>query len=102
MSLQQQGDVLLKKLNSLPEGDRKLLSRSRCILAHGESGHSHVIEQDDAELIEIGGRMILMLEKEAVLKHEEHKPQTLSPGIWEIGRVREKDWFQDMVRTVCD
>ena len=98
----QQGDVCLKPLCSLPSGERKSISKRRCIVAHGESGHSHVIEQDDAELIEIGGRMLLMLEKEAVLTHEEHKPQTLAPGIWEIGRVREKDWFADMVRTVID
>jgi hypothetical protein len=72
------------------------------VLAHGESGHCHVVEETDAELIQIGERMLLSLSKEATVVHEEHGPITLEPGIWEIGRVVEKDWFQDMVRKVRD
>ena len=39
---------------------------------------------------------------DATVQHEEHGAVTLAPGIWEIGRVREKYWFQDMVRNVQD
>jgi hypothetical protein len=46
--------------------------------------------------------MILTLTKQATVKHEEHGPITLTPGIWEIGRVREFDWFAMMERTVVD
>lgn len=98
----QQGDVLLRRLPSLPEGPKQSISKGRCVLAHGESGHSHVVEQDDAELITIGERMLLTLKEPATVTHEEHKPQTLAPGIWEIGRVREKDWFSAMVQPVRD
>ena len=98
----QQGDVLCRKLKSLPEGDQKIIGRKRLVLAHGESGHSHVIEDDEAELIQIGERMLLRLSRAATVTHEEHKPIRLSPGIWEIGRVREFDWFERMERQVMD
>jgi hypothetical protein len=98
----QQGDVLGRRLSSMPEGEQKTIGRKRLVLAHGESGHSHVIEDDDAELIQIGERMLLKLTKQATVKHDEHRAITLSPGIWEIGRVREFDWIRRMERQVVD
>ena len=98
----QQGDVLGKKLADWPSGERKVIATVRLVVAHGESGHSHLIEDDDAELIQIGERMLLHLAREATIQHEEHKPITLSPGIWEIGRVREYDWFSKMERPIVD
>ena len=93
---------MLRRLSEIPTGERKSIAKRRCVLAHGESGHSHVVEQDDAELIQIGERMILSIEKDAPVLHEEHHVHTLELGIWEIGRVREKDWFTEMVRLVTD
>ena len=98
----QQGDVVGRKLKALPDGVATVTGRKRLILAHGENGHSHVIEDDEAELIQIGERMLLKLAKAATVKHEEHGPITLTPGIWEIGRVREFDWIQNMERNVID
>lgn len=98
----QQGDVIGRKLTALPEGKATVIGRKSLVLAHGESGHSHVIEDADAELIQIGDRMLLKLEKAATLKHEEHKAITISPGIWEIGRVTEYDWLSRMERQVVD
>jgi hypothetical protein len=98
----QQGDVLLRKLKTMPDGEAKIIAAKRLVVAHGESGHSHVIEDDEAELIQIGERLLLKLEKTTTIKHEEHKPITLSPGIWEVGRVQEYDYFQKMQRQVID
>lgn len=98
----QQGDVCLRKLKSMPDGERKTISKGRCILAHGESGHSHVVDQDDAELIAIGERMLLTITKTADVVHEEHKAHRLSPGVWEIGRVQEYDYYSKMARPVQD
>jgi len=98
----QQGDVLGLKLDKMPCGDRKIISTKRLIVAHGESGHSHVIEDDEAELIQIGERMILNLKKSSIITHEEHKPIKLDKGIWEIGRVQEFDYFKMMKRQVID
>lgn len=98
----QQGDVLGRKLDEMPPGQQKSLGRKTLVLAHGESGHSHVIEDDEAELIQIGERMLLKLTKAATVTHEEHKAIRLSPGIWEIGRVQEYDWLSRMQRQVVD
>lgn len=99
----QQGDVTLRKLASIPEGKAEIVSRKRLVLAEGEqSGHYHLIEDDDAELIRIGERILLKLKKSATIKHQEHLPIRLSPGIWEVGRVREYDPFLDMTRQVMD
>lgn len=98
----QQGDVIGRRLEAVPDGTATVIGRNRLVLAHGESGHSHVIEDDEAELIQIGERMLLKLTKQATVKHEEHGPITLTPGIWEIGRVKEFDWFQMMERQVMD
>lgn len=98
----QQGDVILRKLDAMPDGNPNSVTRRRLVLAHGESGHSHVIEDDEAELIQIGERLLLKLPKEATVTHEEHNPIRLSPGIWEVGRVKEYDWFQQMERRVID
>ena len=86
----------------MPSGKQKSISKKRLVLAHGESGHSHVIEDDEAELIQIGERMLLKLDRAATVVHEEHGPITLEPGIWEIGRVKEYDWFSKMERQVVD
>lgn len=98
----QQGDVIGKKLDSMPSGLQKVIAHAHCVVAHGESGHSHVVEDDEAELVQIGERMLLKLEKSATITHEEHGPITLEPGVWEIGRVMEFDYFSQMQRTVVD
>lgn len=99
---QQQGDVTIVWLPALPEGKQTIIAKGRCVLAHGESGHSHVVEDDEAELIQIGERILLKLTRAATVTHEEHKPQTLTPGIWEIGRVQEYDYLSQMSRPVQD
>lgn len=99
----QQGDVVLRKIKTMPAGEQKIVSSRRCVLAEGEvTGHCHAVEQSDAELIQIGERMLLKLGKAATVTHQEHKPIRLSPGIWEIGRVQEYDYFTKMARPVQD
>jgi hypothetical protein len=106
----QQGDVLLRKLGKLPAGEIKIEARNRVVLAHGESGHSHVVEDDEAELIRVGERILLRLGRATTVQHEEHnaptsllpEPIQLAPGIWEVGRVQEYDWLEKMVRPVVD
>lgn len=99
----QQGDVILRKLTAMPDGNAAPVSKGRCVLAEGEStGHAHVIEDDEAELIRIGERMLLKLGRAATVVHEEHGPITLAPGIWEVGRVQEYDYLSKMARPVAD
>jgi hypothetical protein len=99
----QHGDVVLRKLDAMPVGKPTRVSKCRCVLADGEhTGHQHVVEDDEAELIQIGERMLLKLGRAATVVHPEHKPIRLSPGIWEVGRVLEHDWLQGLTRQVVD
>lgn len=99
----QQGDVNFRRLQEMPTGEIKIIAKKRLVVAEGEAtGHNHVIEDEDAELIQIGDRMLVRLAKAATIKHQEHNPITLAPGIWEVGRVQEFDYFKMMSRQVID
>jgi hypothetical protein len=100
----QQGDVLLIPVDATAlEGKQTPISKRRCVLAEGEAtGHAHVVEDDEAALVQIGEKMLLSLAKPATVVHEEHGPIKLEAGIWEIGRVREFDYLKDMVTPVRD
>jgi hypothetical protein len=99
----QQGDVILRKINTLPVGNKNTISTKKCTLAEGEStGHAHVIDDDESEMFSIGTQTFLTLGKPATIKHEEHKPITLDKGTWEVGRVQEYDYFKRMVNSVKD
>jgi len=99
----QQGDVVLKKLNALPAGKSKIISKNKIVLAEGETtGHFHGLMEKDSELLEIDGVRILNLKKKSTLKHQEHKPITLDAGIWQVGIVNEYDYFSQMTRKVVD
>jgi len=103
MKTAQQGDVLFKRVTQPPSKEAKVTKLRHYVVAHGESGHSHILEaEDEFELIQEGERILLSLEKSATVVHEEHAPITLDKGLWEVGRVREYDYFQEMVRKVAD
>lgn len=114
----QQGDVTFRRIGDVPDAPLtkhcKTVSKGRCVVAEGEGHHVHVIDAPvtDAELIREGERMLLLLHKPAVVRHEivnqpgsqaDHKPRTLEAGLWEIGNVREIDHFaQQRERRVVD
>jgi len=99
----QQGDVVLRRIKSLPEGEQKVIARKKLILAEGEvTGHYHGIEEEDSELIQIGDKILMNLANTATLTHQEHGPITLEPGLWEVGRVQEYDYYAKMKRQVQD
>lgn len=94
----------MRPLDKLPEGDQKIVSKGHCVLAHGESGHTHKIDAkpEDVELIQIGEQMLLNVLNPVSVIHEEHEVQVLEPGLWEIGRVQETDHFDNTTRPVYD
>jgi hypothetical protein len=99
----QQGDVILKKVNILPSGEKKLISKRKMVLAEGEvTGHYHGIEETNSELFQIGDKIFLSLNDTATVTHQEHGAITLDKGVWEVGRVKEYDYFTKMVREVKD
>jgi len=99
----QQGDVILKRLTALPSGEAKLISKGKLVLAEGETtGHFHGLFEENSELRQYGNTMVLDLKEEATLTHQEHGPITLEPGLWEVGKVQEYDYFVQMKRPVMD
>jgi hypothetical protein len=99
----QQGDVLFKRVASLPVNCKRLDKRTVALGEH--TGHHHTFE-DGVALMESPDKRIFAVnesDEDKVLTHQEHKPVTVAPGqIFEFGQVREKDWFTEMVRAVRD
>jgi hypothetical protein len=101
----QQGDVILKVVDSIPSEAKAVSAKSgRYILAEGEStGHAHaVLECPAVELYERDGTLYLKVAEETEIVHEEHRKQTVAPGVYEVSRVIEVDPFEDAIRTVAD
>ena len=99
----QQGDVLLRRIDSIPFGVNEVPRKDgRIVVMHGEGGHTHTISDIDAMFYEKDGKSYLKNTKSVTIEHEEHKSFVIEPGIWEIGQVREKDWLSGMVRKVSD
>lgn len=98
-----QGDVFFIKTRVIPEEAKTLNRRSAgFVIAEGEAtGHAHVIH-DDIELYEKDGVLFIKTAKEAEVRHEEHLPVILSPGIWRVGIIREYDPFIEETRIVRD
>lgn len=114
----QQGDVLLKKINKLPAGCKKLDGK---VLQLGEvTGHKHQFAriQDEVEIYvspEFAGqensitpdegKFIIVGEGEdcyALLTHEEHKPIKVEPGVYQVDIVREFDYDKMEAARVVD
>ena len=76
------GDVLLEKVETMPDGLK--LVKGRNWVALGEvTGHAHRI--DIGEIFEEkDGKLYLKTDKLTKLSHEEHKTITLEPGIYRV------------------
>lgn len=94
----------MKKLK-IPKAATKVKPDSRGhVLAEGEvTGHYHAIEEvTDAELYKLGDELLLANTKTVALTHQEHKPITVDPKLWETGIVVEYDYLSRMERKVID
>lgn len=104
---QQQGDVLVFKVSEIPSSAKKEKPvGGRHILAAGETTmHHHAIydlEHSDIFVDADGTLYLSVKDKPVTLKHEEHGAQTIEPGTYRIGRVREVDPFSEAIRSVSD
>ena len=89
-ALYRHGDILVARVDSIPEGAVK---RPHLVLAEGElTGHSHrIAEPGTAELFEDGADRFLhvLADEGASLRHPEHGPIVLPPGYYRFWRQRE-------------
>lgn len=98
------GDVTLMKIDKIPGNTQKVLVKESIVLAEGETtGHAHrILDLSGAELRQGGGKIYLHLEEPKHLVHEEHGKLTISPGDYEIGRVKEYNPFEKEIHQVRD
>lgn len=117
MLVLQQGDVILKRVKKMPEGVVPLADGST-VLQRGETtGHAHrfdnpmtvklftVPEQGPLAGMRIathdGVAFVEILETTA-LRHEEHNPITVEPGVYQVDLVREFCYEDLETRRVVD
>lgn len=106
MTLYRQGDVLIRRLSRLPKGSKAVKTQGRIVLAYGEvTGHAHAIADPGvAEFsLENAGaavRRFLKVVSEAHVRHEEHAPIALPPGLYEI--VQQREYSPEAIRNVAD
>jgi hypothetical protein len=87
MRIYRQGDVLIREISEIPDGDRtdEKPVKGRYILAEGEAtGHAHAVRAVGVALAVIAARRILQVQAEAQVVHEEHHAITLPPGNYEV------------------
>lgn len=73
------------------------------VLAHGESGHSHVLTDDKVEVFEMddGSRTFNLL-TDTPLVHEEHKQIVITKEMDMSDRVLEYNHFEEEAKRVQD
>lgn len=85
--MKRQGDLLIVKVDKIPEGALEQKSR---VLAEGEAtGHMH--ELDLGEVYEKDGTLYFKVAEggSVILKHPEHGPLQFDEGIYQVIRQRE-------------
>lgn len=100
----QHGDVLLRQVRAVPEGAMKQARKGESIvvMAGETTGHAHVITNRAATVWMHKGQMYIELPETAVISHDEHRALPIPPGIYEVGQVKEYDYFAEMERKVLD
>jgi hypothetical protein len=85
-----QGDVLLLKMDKLPENVHPVDWQERVVLAYGEvTGHAHAISTRYATMYMWQGERLLQVKPGAKLVHEEHGTIALPEGVYKVVQQRE-------------
>lgn len=106
-----QGDVLLVPTTQIPTAQAKRVTdHGRVILAYGEvTGHCHEVlpttsNADPVPAMELfeepDGRRLLVIKRDAELRHEEHGRIPLEAGGYEVRR--QSEYSPEMIRQVAD
>lgn len=114
MNTQQQGEVYIRRVDSLPAGVKLSPVKAEggsLIVSHSESGHHHVLDRRHVDLMERadpaeGLRMLYAVVKEHTALRQTaavpHEAADLEPGIYEMRLSREFNPFEEEIRRVAD
>jgi len=98
----QHGDVLIEAVGEIPKSAKKQKTE-RIVIAEGEvTGHAHVVTTPGVDCYVEDAMMYIKSLIPWEVRHEEHAPIEIPPGIYKIGRVREYDHIAEMERVVRD
>lgn len=98
------GDLLITRIDSLPEG-KKEETGSVFVLAHGETGHKHVLTVERPETLTVvttNGATFFSVAAPTPLTHEEHKAIVLPMGTYALTFEVEYDPFSKKMQQVID
>lgn len=102
-----QGDVMIRRVKSIPAAAADVTPNDRIVLAHGEvTGHAHAItdrttrELSFADVEQQVRRFLKVVGDGATVRHEEHAPIALPPGFYEI--VQQREYTPEAIRNVAD
>lgn len=102
MSLYRQGDVLIQRVEEMPDIKTAKPKGVRLILVEGEAtGHHHSVPVEDVDVMgRDGGATFLRLIKDSVLEHQEHAPIKLTAGTYKV--TRQVEYNGQSFRNVKD
>ena len=98
------GDVLLSKIDALPEGEN-LEHDGSFTLALGEATfHHHTLyaKKSDITVRKVNNTFFVELKVDTPLRHQEHKEIIIPKGIWTVGFEEEYDPYSSMMKKVQD
>lgn len=114
MNTQQQGEVYIRRIDSLPKEVTLTPIKAEggnLIVSHSESGHHHVLDRRHVDLMERAGsaeglRMLYAVVKEHTALRQTaaapHEAANLEPGVYEMRLSREFNPFEEEIRRVAD
>lgn len=101
-----QGDVLIMRIDEMPQGAVKAKPQTRVTLAHGEvTGHAHVLCADGAAILpytvqDRTDELFFELMTDAFVRHEEHAPVALAAGTYRV--ILQREYTPQEIRRVAD
>ena len=94
------GDLILTPINKVSGTE---IENFNGVLAYGEqTGHAHRVKGRSKAYTLPNNEMILSLEEDSELTHEEHKTLLLPKGLYLIRREREFDYYMAQINMVKD
>lgn len=109
-----QGDVMLVRVNGLPDGVREVArdQHGRFVLAEGElHGHAHAIREknvcawrmadsDEIDFVQVSGGGASLNHEYASGQKAEHEPIVMDEGVYRV--VRQREYSPERIVRVVD